>query len=196
MKLHKSFLLGWVGVMLFVNVYTVHAESTNERMDWFRGAKFGMFIHFGATTQGRLENNKMTPGERYEAAVRQFNPVDFDAKEWVRIAKEGGIKYVVFTSKHHDGFCKWGSALTDWDIMDQTVFKRDIVAELEKHWYHWMIWGRLGYDPELSNERFIGIIQQRFPQIKASDLFTAWQEASMVYPKTTGLHAGRLASDR
>ncbi|MDB4766230.1 carbohydrate-binding family 6 protein [bacterium] len=60
--------------------------------------------------------------------------------------------------------------------------------ELEKHWYHWMIWGRLGYDPELSNDRFVAIMQQRFPQVSASDLFTAWQEASMVYPKTTGLH--------
>ena len=60
--------------------------------------------------------------------------------------------------------------------------------EVDKHWYHWMIWGRLGYDPDLSNERFIAIIKQRFPQVSATDLFTAWQEASMVYPKTTGLH--------
>ena len=60
--------------------------------------------------------------------------------------------------------------------------------EIEKHWYHWMIWGRLGYDPDLSNERFVAIMQQRFPQVPAADLFTAWQEASMVYPKTTGLH--------
>ena len=60
--------------------------------------------------------------------------------------------------------------------------------ELEKHWYHWMIWGRLGYDPEVKNERFVNIIQKRFPKVNAKDLFTAWQEASMVYPKTTGLH--------
>ncbi|MFC1761522.1 GDSL-type esterase/lipase family protein [Planctomycetota bacterium] len=60
--------------------------------------------------------------------------------------------------------------------------------ELDKHWYHWMLWGRLGYNPEITNDRFIGILQQRFPQVNAGDLFTAWQEASMVYPKTTGLH--------
>ena len=60
--------------------------------------------------------------------------------------------------------------------------------EIEKHWYHWMIWGRLGYDPNLSNDRFTAIIQQRFPQVSGTDLFTAWQEASMVYPKVTGLH--------
>jgi hypothetical protein len=55
-----------------------------------------------------------------------------------------------------------------------------------------MIWGRLGYDPNLSNERFIGIIQQRFPEISGRDLFAAWQEASMVYPRTTGFHWGSL----
>ena len=60
--------------------------------------------------------------------------------------------------------------------------------ELEKHWYHWMMWGRLGYDPDLSNDRFVSMMQQRFPRVPAADLFTAWQEASMVYPKTTGLH--------
>lgn len=84
---------------------------------------------------------------------------------------------------------------------DQYIWGREFLSsepesprqiELEKHWYHWMIWGRLGYDPTLTNDRFIGIIQQRFPQVNASDLFTAWQEASMVYPKTTGLHWGPL----
>ena len=129
-KLSPSALLGWIGVILLVNACAVQAESPNERMDWFHETKFGMFIHFGVTAQGRLQNNKMTPGEKYEAAAREFNPIDFDAKEWVRIAKDGGMKYIVFTSKHHDGFCNWDSALTDWDIMDQTVFKRDIIAEL------------------------------------------------------------------
>ncbi|TWU44229.1 Exo-beta-D-glucosaminidase precursor [Novipirellula aureliae] len=84
---------------------------------------------------------------------------------------------------------------------DQYVWGREFLStepdptrqiELEKHWYHWMIWGRLGYDPEMPNERFIAVIQKRFPQVRASDLFAAWQEASMVYPKTTGLHWGPL----
>ena len=82
---------------------------------------------------------------------------------------------------------------------DQYIWGREFLStepdeprqiEVDKHWYHWMIWGRLGYNPEISNERFIGILQKQFPQINASDLFTAWQEASMVYPKTTGLHWG------
>jgi hypothetical protein len=64
--------------------------------------------------------------------------------------------------------------------------------EIVKHWYHWMLWGRLGYDPGLANERFISILQDRFPETDADKLFTAWQEASMVYPTTTGFHWGSL----
>jgi hypothetical protein len=64
--------------------------------------------------------------------------------------------------------------------------------EMAKHWYHWMLWGRLGYDPDLGNDRFIQILSARYPQIPARDLFAAWQEASMVYPITTGFHWGSL----
>jgi glycosyl hydrolase family 67 len=84
---------------------------------------------------------------------------------------------------------------------DQWVWGREFLArepesprqiELAKHWYHWMLWGRLGYDPTVSNERFIGILDQHFPQVSGEDLFTAWQEASMIYPVTTGFHWGSL----
>jgi len=84
---------------------------------------------------------------------------------------------------------------------DQYIWGREFLStepesprqiELAKHWYHWMIWGRLGYDPTVGNDRFTKIIQQRFPQVSGKDLFTAWQEASMVYPTTTGFHWGSL----
>jgi len=84
---------------------------------------------------------------------------------------------------------------------DQYIWGREFMStepetprqiEIVKHWYHWMIWGRLGYDPDISNERFIDIIQQRFPGISGGDLFAAWQHASMVYPLTTGFHWGSL----
>lgn len=64
--------------------------------------------------------------------------------------------------------------------------------EMAKHWYHWMLWGRLGYNPDLSNDRFIQILSARFPEVPGRDLFTAWQEASMIYPVTTGFHWGSL----
>ena len=87
-----------------------------------------MFIHFG---KAETDDKDLSRAERHEAAIREFNPIDFDANQWVQVAKEGGAKYIVFTTKHHDGFCKWDSALTDWDVIDQTKFKRDIVQELD-----------------------------------------------------------------
>jgi hypothetical protein len=64
--------------------------------------------------------------------------------------------------------------------------------EMDKHWYHWMLWGRLGYDPNLGNDRFSQLLGARFPQVQGKDLFAAWQDASMVYPITTGFHWGDL----
>lgn len=84
---------------------------------------------------------------------------------------------------------------------DQWIWGREFLAkeqegkrqiEIVKHWYHWMMWGRLGYNPEVSNERFTGIIQDRFPEADASKLFSAWQDASMIYSTTTGFHWGSL----
>ncbi|NND07636.1 MAG: carbohydrate-binding family 6 protein [Saprospiraceae bacterium] len=84
---------------------------------------------------------------------------------------------------------------------DQWVWGREFTTknpdgpreiELTKHWYHWMLWGRFAYDPDVPNERIIGILQARFPETDAQKLFTAWQDASMVYPTTTGFHWGWL----
>jgi hypothetical protein len=84
---------------------------------------------------------------------------------------------------------------------DQYIWGREFLSkeperprqiEIDKHWYHWMIWGRLGYDPTLSNERFTQILQARYPMVPGTDLFEAWQAASMIYPTTTGFHWGSL----
>ena len=65
----------------------------------------------------------------YEKFAPQFNPVKFDADQWVSIAKNAGMKYIVITSKHHDGFCLWDSEVSDYDVMDATPFKRDILKD-------------------------------------------------------------------
>jgi len=84
---------------------------------------------------------------------------------------------------------------------DQWIWGREFLSrdpenprqiEIVKHWYNWMLWGRLGYDPGLGNERFVQILQEKFPEVDAEKLFTAWQEASMIYPTTTGFHWGSL----
>lgn len=113
----------------------------DARMQWWRDARLGMFIHWGLYSipagewkgnTGHAEWIRTTaeiPLEEYDKLVPQFNPVKFDAGEWVRMAKDAGMKYIVITSKHHDGFCLFDSKYTDFDVMS-TPFKRDILKEL------------------------------------------------------------------
>jgi len=116
-------------------------ENKDKRMAWFREARFGMFIHWGVYSVPAGEwNGKKNYGEwfmeethmkvsEYEKFAKEFNPVKFDAKEWVRIARDAGVKYIVITSKHHDGFGMYRSELTDWCIKS-TPFQRDPLKEL------------------------------------------------------------------
>jgi len=120
--------------------------TDDERMEWWRDARFGLFVHWGlyavpaGTYKGKridgigewIMHRAQIPVEEYEKYAAAFNPVGFNADEWVRLVKQAGMKYIVITSKHHDGFCLWDSAVTDYDIMDATPFKRDILAELAK----------------------------------------------------------------
>ncbi len=104
-------------------------------MEWWKDARFGMFIHWGpvslkGTEIGWSRGREWTT-EEYDTLYKQFNPVRFDALEWVRIAKAAGMKYIVFTSKHHDGFCMWDTKYTDFNIMN-SPFKRDIMKELSE----------------------------------------------------------------
>jgi len=129
----------------------------DERMAWWRDARFGMFIHWGlyAIPAGEWEGETkhaewilttaQIPVKEYEKFAPQFNPIKFDPAAWVSMAKNAGMKYIVITSKHHDGFCLFDSKLTDYDIMDATPFKRDIMKELSEEcrkqdikmcWYH------------------------------------------------------------
>ena len=107
-------------------------EIILQRTKWFRQARFGMFIHFGLyAIPGRGEwirsNEKMTI-EDYQPYFDAFNPSEFDAKVWAKAAKEAGMKYVVLTAKHHDGFCLFDSEYTDYKITN-TPFGRDLVRE-------------------------------------------------------------------
>ncbi len=120
--------------------------TKDERMEWWRDARFGMFVHWGlysvpaGTYNGKridglgewIMQNAQIPVEEYEKFAPKFDPIGFNADEWVRTVKNAGMKYIVITSKHHDGFCLWDSKVTNWDIMDATPFQRDILAELSK----------------------------------------------------------------
>jgi alpha-L-fucosidase len=117
----------------------------DARMAWWRQDRFGMFIHWGLysvaagewngqsphTTAEWIQHSLGIPTSQYQTLIPRFDPEKFDAREWVRIAKDAGMKYIVITSKHHDGFVMFPSALTDWDIKS-TPFKRDPLKELSE----------------------------------------------------------------
>jgi len=107
--------------------------SSSSPLQEFRDAKFGMFIHWGPVSQKGTEigwsRGREVPIAEYDRLYRQFDPVHFDAEEWVLLAKDAGMRYLVITSKHHDGFSLWDSEYTDYDITN-TPFGRDVLREL------------------------------------------------------------------
>jgi len=104
-----------------------------SRLKWWQEARFGMFVHWGpvslAGTEIGWSRGDNISAEVYDGLYRRFNPTNFDARAWARLAKEAGMKYLVFTTKHHDGFCNWDTKQTDYNIL-QTPFGRDVVKEL------------------------------------------------------------------
>ncbi|MBI2843264.1 MAG: alpha-L-fucosidase [Armatimonadetes bacterium] len=122
--------------------YEPYLRAKAEDMTWWRDAKFGMFIHWGPCTmvgteiswsrkgeRGSIPDNGIIPQHVYDNLYKGFDPYKFNAREWVALAKAAGQKYIVFTAKHHDGFCMWDTSTTDYNITN-SPFKRDIVAEL------------------------------------------------------------------
>lgn len=123
---------------------SVNGVSNNSKMDWWKNAKFGMFIHWGiySVPAGMWNGNtnyaewfmnqtKMSRKD-YSAFAKEFNPTKFNAEEWVQLAKAAGQKYIVITSKHHDGFAMFKSDASDYNIYDATPFKRDVIDEMAK----------------------------------------------------------------
>jgi alpha-L-fucosidase len=125
-----------------------YADETDEqrdaRMAWFREAKFGLFIHWGVyavpagTYKGKqiagigewIMNRGKIPMAEYRAYAKQFNPVKYDPDAWVQLAKDAGMKYIVITSKHHDGFALFDSQVSQWDVVDATPYGKDLIAPL------------------------------------------------------------------
>jgi alpha-L-fucosidase len=112
--------------------YMAMYRDKMERTDWWREARFGMFIHFGVyavPARGEwVKSNEQLTTEEYQKYVDAFNPVDYDPRSWARLAKAAGMKYAVMTAKHHDGFCLFDSKYTDYDI-GTTMPGRDLVRE-------------------------------------------------------------------
>lgn len=116
----------------------------DERMAWWRDAKFGMFIHWGvyAVPAGTYNGKQIDgigewimlrgqiPVDDYKAYAKEFNPVKYNPEEWAKLAKKAGMRYMVITSKHHDGFALFPSQVTDWDVVDATPYGKDLIGPL------------------------------------------------------------------
>ncbi len=116
-------------------IYSQTKMDTNSsnRKKWFEDARFGLFVHFGPySVLGNGEwimNNHHIKTNDYKKLADFFNPQEFDAKEWVQIAKNAGMKYITFTSRHHDSFSNWATKQSDWNIMN-TPYGKDLVKQL------------------------------------------------------------------
>jgi len=149
--LKRTMVMLAVGALLLSAPAAARAQAPAEskqqhdaRMKWWREAKFGMFIHWGVysvpagTYHGKqiggigewIMNRGKIPVAEYAGYTKQFNPVKFNADQWAAIAKAAGMKYIVITSKHHDGFAMFHSKTSRYNIYDATPFKRDPLAEL------------------------------------------------------------------
>ena len=182
---------------------TVLSEQ-DQRMKWWREARFGLFIHWGLYAQpaGEWKGEQVAgisewimaraeiPVKEYETLTGTFNPVKYDAEKWVLLAKQAGMKYIVITSKHHDGFAMFHSKSSTYNIVDATPFDRDPLKELadacEKYgmrlgfyysqaqdWHepggtYWNIeQGEPHWDPELVREPLMNYIEGKaVPQVK------------------------------
>ncbi len=162
----------WAGVHagFAVDFTKESAAEKAARMAWFQEARFGMFIHWGlyAIPAGEwkgqeipgigewIMNRAKIPLVEYRQLVHQFNPTRYDPVEWVRIAKRAGMRYIVITSKHHDGFCLWDSKETDYDVAS-TPYGRDVLKPLAEaaraaglrmcFYYSIMDWQHPNYEP-------------------------------------------------
>ncbi len=193
---HKSLLIA----LTLLTLKPFAAADTDSYMVWWREARYGMFIHWGlysvaggdwkgkdygkeqggASAEWVMNSAKISGEEYRETLAPQFNPTKFDAAKWVSIAKESGMKYIVITAKHHDGFCLFETEATDYNVMEASPFKRDIIKELSgecdkqglkfgvyysqfKDWYH-RSRGR-GNPGTLSNQEYLDLVEKNLDEL-------------------------------
>lgn len=165
MKTYQKIALA---LILFINIPVfsqINTKPSTESIKWWRDAKFGMFVHWGLySVAGGDWNGKPSKGnehfmlyervpvKEYAKIADKFNPVKFNADEWVKRAKDAGMKYIVFTSKHHDGYAMYNSPSSDYNIVKTTKFARDPIKELaeacKKHGIKLGLYYSLGRDWE------------------------------------------------
>jgi len=180
-------------------------KARPEALQSWLDARFGMFVHWGpvsfteleiswsrANTNPKCPNNGPTSAEVYDNLYKKFNPVEFNADEWVSIAKAAGMKYIILTAKHCDGFLLWDSKVDDYNIM-HTPFKRDVCGELAKAahqagmkigWYYSPMDWR---DPDCRNEKNAEFVKRM--QAEIAELLTNYGKIDILWFDTDGKEA-------
>ena len=201
LQMKKSFRALWLlSAACILAPLAAKADQTDDtHMEWWREARYGMFIHWGlfsiaggewkgkdygkeqggASAEWLMNSAKISGKEYRNTLAPQFNPTDFDAEKWVSIAKEAGMKYIVITSKHHEGFCLFDTDATDYNVMDATPFKRDIIKELSdecakqdikfgvyysqfKDWYHR---SRGKVKGTMTNDEYLALVEKNLEEL-------------------------------
>lgn len=199
-----------LAVLAVMPVLSFSSPQDDSHMEWWRDARYGMFIHWGlysiaggewkgvdygkeqggASAEWLMKSAAISKEEYRATLAPQFNPTEFDAEKWVSVAKEAGMKYMVITSKHHDGFALFETEATDYDVMDASPFKRDIIKELSeecakqglrfgvyysqtKDWYHRGLGKGTG---SMSNDDYLELVQTQLDELlsKYGDMAVLW----------------------
>ena len=140
----KSIITLTAILLISQGIFAQKVLTKDERMQWWREARFGMFIHWGVysvpagTWNGHqigsigewIMNRAKIPVADYQTMAKQFNPVKYDPDAWVKMAKDAGMKYIVITSKHHDGFALFESKASKWNVVDATAYGKDLLKPL------------------------------------------------------------------
>ncbi|MCE5238212.1 alpha-L-fucosidase [bacterium] len=176
-------------------------QTRAEVIEWFKDVKFGLFIHWGVYAllgKGEwIRNVGHIPEEEYQKLPPKFNPTKYDPEEWAKLAKLAGVKYAVFTTKHHDGFCMWDTKTTDYKVTN-TPYGKDVLAMYHKafekqgiragYYFSIMDWHHPDYLPRLEWEkesrpegdaslpRFVKYMQDQIKEIVSRDPFVLWYD--------------------
>lgn len=172
----------------------IPSEEVRQSQREFAADRFGIFIHWGIYSmfgQGEWYLNYGPRADEYAKAAKGFYPADFDADQWAKAIKDSGARYICFTSRHHDGFSMWHTAQSDYNIVDATPFKRDVIKELSEacrnndlklHLYYSHIdWtrpdyprGRTGHTPDLDSLHYDWNGYRAFMDRQLTELLTGY----------------------
>ena len=198
----SQFAFSTIAVLLLALPAASAERTSSERLQWWRDARFGMFIHWGpvslketeiswsrANTNPRCPNHGPIPVAVYDNLYKEFNPTKFNARQWVALARAAGMKYMVLTAKHCDGFLLWDSKVDDYNIM-HTPFKRDVCAELARAaheagmaigWYFSPMDWR---DPDCRNAKNAEFVKRM--QAELEELLTNYGKIDLLWFDTDG----------